>query len=124
MKKCLLIFGMFFLLLNCTSEVHEKTSVKADLTEILSKVSEVHPTLNRKGELILYKSGYCANNDCEQYFQSTTKPTHFYTREDLFMRKLDNRYVEIIDLQVGQSESFIEILIKNGDQSTTKRIQF
>lgn len=115
MKNSVAYFLLFCVisLLACNSSNSNEEHTKRTLIEKLISHSEVVPT-KVNGKVIILQSDYCKEVDCEAYFKEYKDQIKIYSREDLFMRGINN-YFEIGNIDIASGRMIISR--KNGNDS-------
>ena len=94
--KITLLTLLVFQFISCVNETENKIEFKDTLVTELIRKSELNSS-KVNGKIIILKTGFCEETDCKQYFEAYQKQIQIYSREDAFMRRIDN-YVQILDI--------------------------
>lgn len=102
-KIYLTILILSNLLIACNTQSSNQISLKESLVNKLINTSNDSKFSKTNEKIIILKTKFCKDFDCENYFQDYKEQIHLYTREDAFMRGISD-YVEIekIDEENGQ----------------------
>ncbi len=104
-----IVFPLFLfisLTIACNSQNSNSINLKNLLIENLVNNLEAQSTkVNNK--IVILKTKYCEEFDCEVYFQDYKKHIQIYTREDAFMRNLKT-YLEIEDLDEKNGQIILQ----------------
>ncbi len=102
-KSIITLFILTNLLFTCTIQSSEQLSLKESIINELINKSDDLKSPKTSGKIIILKTKFCKNFDCEIYFQDFKEQFQFYSREDAFLRAISD-YLEIqkIDEEKGQ----------------------
>ena len=92
------------LILSCSSENQSPIEIKEQLIGELTNHSKVNALFN-DGKIIILKSDYCADFDCEDIFINYTDKVQLLSRAEVFMKGLAIKgylSIENIDTQSGR----------------------
>jgi hypothetical protein len=105
MKKTIILtmFILSNLLIACNTQSSNQISLKQSLVNKLINTSDDLNFSNTNEKIIILKTKFCKDFDCEIYFQDYKEQIQIYTREEAFMRGIST-YLEIekIDEENGQ----------------------
>ena len=94
------------LLFACNTQSSNQLNLKESLVEKLISTSDDLKISTTNEKIIILKTKFCKDFDCELYFQDYKDQIQIYTREEAFMRGIKN-FLEIEKIDEGSGQMIL-----------------
>ena len=115
--KFTISFLYLFFLIACNDLGFNQNNSKDALIENLINTLNLESAKN-KIKIVILNTNYCSGHDCEAYFESYKKQIEILTREQAFMRGINN-YIEIESLDEIKGQ----IILQKRNEKAFKKIE-
>ena len=118
LKKLFILLILTPLANSCTNQNNVTTEKKALIEKLIVEAAKT--SIKGTDKVVILKTEYCLQNDCDAYFKEYEDKIILYTKEELFMRGLstynaimniDNRSIKIIKRNKQGGKRSEEILL-------------
>ena len=107
-------------IIGCNNDNSSQLDSKNDLILKLINTPEIHSS-NFSKMIIISKTEYCEDFDCETYFQDYKEQIKIYSKAEVFMRAPSN-YIEIEKLDNEKGIMHVRKITKKGSEKIEIKI--